>query len=123
MRISDWSSDVCSSDLPGLRKGRPVDQRHWQISGLQLLSRRRHVDRRQTERDCSQRSRPSRRQGAAAMTVFFYVAATIAVIATVLVIFGRNTVNALLNLVVSLLGVSAMRSEARRVGKEGVSTW
>src|SRR3546814_3232904 len=42
------------------------------------------------------------------MTVFFYVAATIAVIATVLVIFGRNPVHALLNLVVSLLSVSAM---------------
>src|SRR3546814_20161709 len=42
------------------------------------------------------------------MTVFFYVAATIAVIATVLVIFGRNPVHALLNLVVSLLAVSAM---------------
>src|SRR3546814_9287031 len=42
------------------------------------------------------------------MTVFFYVAATIAVVATVLVIFGRNPVHALLNLVVSLLAVSAM---------------
>src|SRR3546814_3571227 len=42
------------------------------------------------------------------MTVFFYVAATIAVIATVLVIFGRNPVHALLNLVVSLLAVSAL---------------
>lgn len=42
------------------------------------------------------------------MTVFFYIAATIAVIATVFVIFGRNPVHALLNLVVSLLAVSAM---------------
>src|SRR3546814_3587680 len=25
MRISDWSSDVCSSDLPGM----PVDTPHW----------------------------------------------------------------------------------------------
>src|SRR3546814_10686344 len=98
MRISDWSSDVCSSDLPGLRKGRPVDQRHWQISGLQLLSRRRHVDRRQTERDCRQRSRTSRRQGAAAMTVFFYVAATIAVIATVLVIRSEEQTSELQSL-------------------------
>src|SRR3546814_15932524 len=27
MRISDWSSDVCSSDLPGLLDHRAVDQR------------------------------------------------------------------------------------------------
>lgn len=40
--------------------------------------------------------------------VFFYVAATIAVLATVLVITGRNPVHALLNLVVSLLAVAGM---------------
>ena len=40
--------------------------------------------------------------------VFFYVAATIAVIATLFVITGRNPVHALLNLVVSLLAVAAM---------------
>ena len=40
--------------------------------------------------------------------VFFYVAATIAVLATVCVIAGRNPVHALLNLVVSLLAVAAM---------------
>src|SRR3546814_6198023 len=26
MRISDWSSDVCSSDLPASRRGRPLGQ-------------------------------------------------------------------------------------------------
>ena len=40
--------------------------------------------------------------------VFFYVAATIALLATVLVVTGRNPVHALLNLVVSLLAVAAM---------------
>lgn len=42
------------------------------------------------------------------MTFFFYLAAAIAVITTLLVIFGRNPVHALLNLVVSLLAVAGM---------------
>jgi NADH-quinone oxidoreductase subunit J len=40
--------------------------------------------------------------------VFFYLAAAIAVVATVFVITGRNPVHALLNLIVSLLAVSGM---------------
>lgn len=40
--------------------------------------------------------------------VFFYLAAAVAVAATVLVIGGRNPVHALLNLVVSLLAVAGM---------------
>ena len=41
-------------------------------------------------------------------TVFFYLAAAIAVVATLFMITGRNPVHALLNLVVSLLAVSGM---------------
>ena len=40
--------------------------------------------------------------------VFFYVAATIAVLGTVLMICGRNPVHALLNLVVALLAIAGM---------------
>src|SRR3546814_13504044 len=29
MRISDWSSDVCSSDLPRCEPGRVVARQHW----------------------------------------------------------------------------------------------
>ncbi|NGY05045.1 NADH-quinone oxidoreductase subunit J [Solimonas terrae] len=42
------------------------------------------------------------------MTFFFYLAAAIAIAATLLVITGRNPVHALLNLVVSLLAVAGM---------------
>ncbi len=42
------------------------------------------------------------------MTFFFYLAAAIAVVATVQVVTGRNPVHALLNLVVSLLAVAAV---------------
>src|SRR3546814_13446220 len=31
MRISDWSSDVCSSDLPGAEQGEPVRLRDDQV--------------------------------------------------------------------------------------------
>lgn len=42
------------------------------------------------------------------MTFFFYLAAAVAVVSTMLVIVGRNPVHALLNLVVSLLAVAAV---------------
>ncbi|NKF22181.1 NADH-quinone oxidoreductase subunit J [Solimonas marina] len=42
------------------------------------------------------------------MTFFFYLAAAVAVISTLFVIFGRNPVHALLNLVVSLLAVAGL---------------
>src|SRR3546814_1165107 len=31
MRISDWSSDVCSSDLAGRARGQPVDLDHARV--------------------------------------------------------------------------------------------
>ncbi|WP_020650562.1 NADH-quinone oxidoreductase subunit J [Solimonas variicoloris] len=42
------------------------------------------------------------------MTIFFYIAAAVAVVSTLFVISGRNPVHALLNLVVSLLAVAGM---------------
>src|SRR3546814_10982666 len=33
MRISDWSSDVCSSDLLTVRAAVPGEERWWSISG------------------------------------------------------------------------------------------
>src|SRR3546814_6890754 len=43
MRISDWSSDVCSSDLPGLLRGQPEIARRQHDrdgEGFEPLSRR-----------------------------------------------------------------------------------
>src|SRR3546814_15235805 len=37
MRISDWSSDVCSSDLPGLHAGRAIRTEPLRIAGLAEL--------------------------------------------------------------------------------------
>src|SRR3546814_19719293 len=34
MRISDWSSDVCSSDLRTDRYGRPPGTRGWRVASL-----------------------------------------------------------------------------------------
>src|SRR3546814_4096133 len=47
MRISDWSSDVCSSDLPGFLDAQPrlgawsIDVSYFLIAGLDLVDRRR----------------------------------------------------------------------------------
>src|SRR3546814_17613543 len=42
MRISDWSSDVCSSDLPeGTRAGGPVDRAECAAGRLQYPAHRR----------------------------------------------------------------------------------
>src|SRR3546814_19758971 len=34
MRISDWSSDVCSSDLEGQGRNRPSRRREWRVSDV-----------------------------------------------------------------------------------------
>src|SRR3546814_2466305 len=36
MRISDWSSDVCSSDLPGLTKGDLPNGEGWAVESITL---------------------------------------------------------------------------------------
>src|SRR3546814_13711066 len=38
MRISDWSSDVCSSDLNGLTRREGAPDRHWFGSAPQILA-------------------------------------------------------------------------------------
>src|SRR3546814_4478708 len=42
MRISDWSSDVCSSDLEG-RPRQPTPHRYWRHHSLEWECRRLHV--------------------------------------------------------------------------------
>src|SRR3546814_17567556 len=113
MRISDWSSDVCSSDLRALRSGRD-----------QGLSRRRgrarllHQDRLAAGANLHGPPRP---EGSGARTGGrgdFQAAA--------IVRLGRA---AIVGSAAGLCGVGRTlsspppRSEERRVGKEGVSTW
>src|SRR3546814_8185343 len=43
MRISDWSSDVCSSDLQGDRRREKVRPRQFAVVLVQLPQQRRHA--------------------------------------------------------------------------------
>src|SRR3546814_19075217 len=68
MRISDWSSDVCSSDLPPLDRNAAVDheERLFQVSDLKaFLQGEWSIERRVQDRRAAQDGRLS---GAAAFT-------------------------------------------------------
>src|SRR3546814_17720138 len=99
MRISDWSSDVCSSDLS--RIGRRRTRRWW--SGL--LAEVPDLDRGSGRRWLGDRI--LRRMAA-----------------NTLVLLGGKAVGGLLSLATMALAVRALglRSEERRVGKECGST-
>src|SRR3546814_12097801 len=101
MRISDWSSDVCSSDLS--RIGRRRTRRWW--SGL--LAEVPDLDRGSGRRWLGDRI--LRRMAA-----------------NTLVLLGGKAVGGLLSLATMALAVRALglegRSEERRGGKEGVRT-
>src|SRR5665811_2175051 len=92
----------------GLREGRPADRRTRQVPRLRLLPRRRAGDRRQGQGRGRARGPAGRRPRPAAMTTLFYIAAAVAVLATVLVITRTNLVHALLYLVVSLFAVAVV---------------
>src|SRR3546814_20327604 len=105
MRISDWSSDVCSSDLPALRSGRTLAPR----AGRQEFDQPAHdrqrlpparADHRRVARDSLSRTHPQ--------------------------YFGRGRVQILMSqrsaAIDAFLDRDAARSEERRVGKECVST-
>src|SRR3546814_10415820 len=71
MRISDWSSDVCSSDLAGKARrrlgaerllGEDVDGGTAEMAGAQALGERRLVDHATARGVDEQRARPQRRQ-------------------------------------------------------------
>src|SRR3546814_11909248 len=98
MRISDWSSDVCSSDLGAVRLGDLGD--HADGVGEVLLGRQ-------------QRAHGAPRQLAVADLAAARCQAEAALTHRV----GREIV-----VQHEVLAVAAFRSEARRVGKEGVGT-
>src|SRR3546814_4713035 len=93
MRISDWSSDVCSSDLHGRQcKAEIVGGQHWV--------------RRQSQQTFTQQAQRDLRVGAfehRAGQAQQYVAPSLV---------ARHAAT----------GIVQIRSEERRVGKEGVST-
>src|SRR3546814_14963073 len=98
MRISDWSSDVCSSDLVVSMGGMSLTNKDRVSDGYQL-------------RQAEKQSDGSTKKMMACMTcgTLFYLKSDIAI-------------SQELQRISSYLEPLAERSEERRVGKEGVST-
>src|SRR3546814_17771508 len=59
MRISDWSSDVCSSDLRTERKGRPVPGHGYSLERRDLLDESRSCAARWPRPDCPENVLPA----------------------------------------------------------------
>src|SRR3546814_9027297 len=109
MRISDWSSDVCSSDLPGTRLDEselatrygmsrtPVREAFKALAGMGLVEQRPHRG--------VVVALPSRKRMEEMFEVMAEIEATCARLAAV-----------------RMTGPERRRSEERRVGKECVST-
>src|SRR3546814_8810926 len=68
MRISDWSSDVCSSDLEGRRTNSPRDARTKTSAGISR-KRRSNAVKIKPPPPTTQRGRETRRRLMAALTV------------------------------------------------------
>src|SRR3546814_15787801 len=121
MRISDWSSDVCSSDLRALSGGHQRGDARCRGQGDRRLAERRHADDRPV--DLSPRHRQQRPQLAArrsrnGLTAMARTGGTSRTGA-----FGFACL-ALLPLLAGCASVipASGRSEERRVGKEVVLT-
>src|SRR3546814_20160075 len=108
MRISDWSSDVCSSDLQGFR--RPVDPYR---QGQRLHAGGRGVNRQVPVRSV---------RWWRSVTVRLTLVSTVLATAMVGVVFGFLYWRAVGVVESQAADTVASRSEERRVGKECVST-
>src|SRR3546814_12728347 len=109
MRISDWSSDVCSSDLPTNRRKRPcvatvISSRRYPPAATKRLStmQRRYVPACIYREELGQINNTRWRKSADHQEQLWLIA--------------------LVFLILKAIGVHFERSEERRVGKECVST-